>query len=381
MEGRVWINPSFIDEGDIVKFRCERDVLVDALASVGRATTGRGGSLPVLSGARMRLESDRLELTGSDLDMTIQVWVDVSGQSDGMAVAPARLTSDIVRALEPGAVEVEANDDQLRISAGRSQFEVRVFSVDDYPTIAEPEGEPVVLPAADFAEGLSQVVPASSNDDARPILTGVLLSAEEDGLRLVSTDSYRLAVRDLEGTIALAAGQKVLVPSRALGELVRFMGDSEQLSLYLGERDVAFELADHRVQTRLIEGEFPNYRQLIPSDYPNRLTVGREALLDALRRVKLLAREATPVRLGQHESHVELTATTQDVGQASETVEAAYEGEELTVAFNPDYLLEGLEASGGDDITLETRDALKPAVIRPVGRSDYLYLLMPVRVS
>jgi DNA polymerase-3 subunit beta len=231
-----------------------------------------------------------------------------------------------------------------------------------------------------FGEALRQVVRAASTDEARPILTGVLLASEADGLRLVATDSYRLAVRDIPGSTVLAADQKVLVPGKALKELERLLTGGDQLTLRLGERDATFEVGDARLSTRLIEGEFPNYRQLIPSSQPNTLTVAREPLLEAIRRVKILARDATPVRLAMGSDHVRLTAITQDVGNAVEELDASLSGTEMTVAFNPDYLASGVEAVASDEITLETQDALKPAVVRGVGVDDYLYLLMPVRV-
>ena len=207
------------------------------------------------------------------------------------------------------------------------------------------------------------------------------MAAEGDGLRLVATDSYRLAVRDLPGTSVLAEGQHVLVPSAALKELARLLSGAEAVTLRLGERDVSFEVGDVRVTSRLIEGDFPNYRGLIPSSHPNRLTVNREALLEALRRVRLLAREATPVRLVMKPDSVELLAITQDVGKAHEELDAKNDGTELTVAFNPEYLIAGIEVTSGDEITLETIDALKPALVRAVESPDFLYLLMPVRVS
>lgn len=364
-----------------MKFRCERDVLVDALGTATRAVASRGGALPVLSGVKAEVAGDRLVLTGSDLDLTIQVSVTVAGQGDGVAVLPARLVADIVRALEPGAVHVEADGDEGRISSGRSQFAVRLLQAEDFPRLPDAPGDEVTLEAASLAEALRQVVRAASHDDARPILTGVLMAAEGDGLRLVATDSYRLAVRDLRGTTVLREGQTVLVPSKALEELTRVLQGSDSVTLRLAERDATFVVGDTRLTTRLIEGEFPNYRQLIPSAHPNRLTVGREPLLDALRRVKLLAREATPVRIALKGEGIELTAVTQDVGQAHEDLDAKYEGVEMVIAFNPEYLADGIDAVEGDEVTLETVDALKPAVVRSVESQDYLYLLMPVRVS
>jgi DNA polymerase-3 subunit beta len=362
-----------------VRFRCERDVLANALGTAARAA--KGGSLPVLAGVHVSLTGNHLRVTGSDLDLTIRVDETVNGEGDGAVVVPARLASDIVRNLESGAVEISVDGEVMTLASGRAQFDVRTLPVEDYPRLPEPGAETVELRAADLAEALRQVVKAASTDEARPILTGVLVAAEETGLRLVATDSYRLALRDLPGTQVLTPGQRLLIPSRALAELARILDPNQPVVVRLGDRDVTFETGGARLSSRLIEGEFPNYRQLIPSSSPNRLSVSRDALLDALRRVRLLAREATPVRLRMSADGLELSAITQDVGQASEQLDAKYEGSELTVAFNPQYLSDGVEAVAPDDeVHLETVDALKPAVIRSGTSDQFLYLLMPVRV-
>ncbi len=363
-----------------MKFRCERDVLLDALSTAGRAVGARAGNV-ALSGLHLQLEGDRLRVTGSDLDLTISRELTVGGDTDGVAVIPSKLIADIVRALGPGAVDVVAESDEVQITAGRSEFSIRTIPADDFPRIDTPAANEVTLSSEDLSDALKQVVKAASGDDSRPILTGVLLAAEGEGLRLVSTDSYRLAVRDLPGTSVLETDQSVLVPSRALAELTRALGEHETVALRLGERDASFEVGGTKVVTRLIEGEFPNYRGLIPDTYPNQLTVGRGELLDAVRRVRLMAQEATPIRLNMNADGLELVAVTQDVGQAQEALDASYEGEALTVAFNPDYLIDGIEVTPGEEITLQTVDPLKPAVMRGAESADFLYLLMPVRVS
>ena len=408
-----------------MKFRCERDVLLDALTTAGRAIASRGGALPVLSGVRLETTGDDLRVVGTDLDLTIQVSVRVSVTTPGVVVAPGRLVTDIVRALDPGAVTVESDDDddELRITSGRSNFAVRTHPAGDFPRLPPISGEAVRLPATGLTEALRQVVRAASSEDSRPILTGVLMAAEQGGLRLVATDSYRLAVRDLPGVGVLREDQHVLVPSRALAELQRLLSSAAKASgaveratddgaggtggaagppgaegataeegvardegpaaiLRLGEHDATFELGSVKLTTRLIEGDFPNYRQLIPHNYPNSLIVGRDALLDAVRRVKLMVRDpTTPVRIAMRSDGIELTVITQDWGQATEEVDAKYEGAEMTVAFNPAYLIDGVEAITSDEVQLETLDALKPATLKPTEGSDYLYLLMPVRVS
>ncbi len=363
-----------------MKFRCERDVLVEALAIAGRAVSGRA-TLPGLSGVRAELQGDQLTLTGSDLDLTISTRITVSGESDGVCVIPARLASDIVRAVQPGAVSFAAESESLAIAAGRSEFSIRLISGDEFPQLAGLDVEPVELPSEQLAAALKQVVLAASSDDSRPILTGVLLAAQSGGLRLVATDSYRLAMRDLADASVLDEGSNVLMPSRALGELNRILAQADHVSVRLGSNEASFEVGPVTLVTRLIEGDFPNYRGLIPESHPNTLTVNRDELLDALRRVKLLARESTPIKIEMSADGMELVAVTQDVGTARESLESTYDGSPLTVAFNPQYLLDGVEVSPADEITLSTTDELKPAVVRGVGVEDYLYLLMPVRVS
>ncbi len=363
-----------------MKFRCERELLAEALATAGRAAASRSGTNPVLSGLRLDVRGDELTVTGTDLDVTIRLTVPVGGQGDGAAVVPARLVADIVKSLAPGRVEAELAGDELSISSGRSQFSVRPLALSDYPAIAEPDAEAVVLESGAVGEALRQVVRAASTDDARPVLTGVLWAAEDDGVSLVATDSYRLAVRNLPPSSMLAPGQKVLVPGRALAEVQRILGGAPELTVRFGERLAVFEAGDVHLTTRLLEGEYPNYRNLLPSSYPNVLTVGREALAEALRRVKILAQDATPVRLTLGGDTLQLTAITQDVGTAAEEIDARYDGAEMTVAFNPDYLASGVEAVAADELTLATMDPMKPAVLRGLGHEDYLYLLMPVRV-
>ncbi len=363
-----------------MKFRCERDVLVEAFSAAARAVATRA-ALPVLSGVRVGVDGANLTLAGSDLDLTIESSATTLGERDGSAVLPAKLVADILRALEPGAVTITVDGESAEIRGGRSVFSVRTLPVAEFPRLGGAQPGGVTIASSALADAIRQVVPSASTDDSRPILTGVLLTAEAGGLRLVATDSYRLAVRDLPGTTVLQEGQSVLVPSRALAEVARALGSGSEVTLHLGDREATFAVGGVRITTRLIEGQYPPYRNLIPAQLPNTLTVSRALLLDALRRVRLLAKDATPVRLKLSGEGLELIAITQDIGQANEDVEATYAGTELTVAFNPEFLMRGVESAESEMITLQTTDHQKPAVIRPVGNSEYLYLLMPVRVS
>jgi DNA polymerase-3 subunit beta len=387
----------------LVKFRCERDSLVEVLTTAGRAVSSRTSTSMALGGVRIESQGNHLGVVGTDLDLTVHASTEAIGINDGVCVAPARLLADIVRSLEPGAVTIESEGDKIEIGAARSRFSLRTFPVDDFPSLPDPPQPATFLPAASLAGALRQVVRAASNDDARPLLTGVLIAPEGNGIRLVATDSYRLAMRDIKGSDAFSDSAQILVPARALAELQKLSalgvsskdvptsgsGDGESpdaaaptVGLSIGEHDVTFTAGDVKVSTRLLDGSYPDYRQLIPADYPNRLHVGKDSLLDALRRVRLLVRDnTTPVRLSMRSGGVDLTVVSQEVGDASETVDADFDGSELTIAFNPTYLIDGVEAVTGDEVVLETVDATKPATVRAAEETNFRYLLMPVRVS
>ena len=362
-----------------MKFRYERDVLAEALSSARRAIAARP-SLPVLSSLLLDARDGRLRVTGSDLDLTISVTVPVEVEREGVVAVPAGLVTDIVRSLDPGAVMFAVDDDQASVTAGRSAFSVRTTPATEFPNLPEPTGNAVAIDAKVLAAAVEQVVPAASDDQDRPILRGVQLESEGDGLRLVATDSYRLAVCDLSGLPVLDEGQAVLVPAQALREMSRLTEGTDELQLRVGERDVTFEVGDTRVTTRLIEGQFPNYRSLIPHAHPNKLTVDRAALIETVRRVKVVARDSsTPVRLVMKPDGLELSVTSQDYGTSFEQLDAKFEGTELSVAFNPEYLINGAVAAGGEEVTIETVDNLKPALLVSAENPAYRYVLMPVR--
>lgn len=370
-----------------MKFRSERDALVDVLSTVGRAVGGRGVSSVVLSGVLLACDRNRLVGTGTDLDLTIRMEQEVIGLEDGSCVIPARLATEIVRSLEPGAVTLEAGEERVEISAARSRFELRTFPVVEFPTISQTEEKGHVL-GPNLVDGLRQVVRAASTDDARPLLTGVLMTTEEEVVRLVATDSYRLALRDLRDTKAIPDAPEILVPARALAELQRLPGlagagdDGGGVEVTAGAHEITFRVGPVEIRSRLLDGSYPDYRQLIPSQYPNRLHVGKESLLGALRRVRLLVRDnTTPVRLSMRQGGVDLSVVSQEVGEASETVDGDFTGEDLVIAFNPSYLIDGVEAVADDEVIVETADPSRPATVRAAERDDYRYLLMPVRVT
>lgn len=365
-----------------MKFRCERDVLFDSLSVAGKAVSSQRSGFPALSGVQIKASGNTIELTGTDLDLTISVSAQAVVMSEGKCVVPARLATDVVKSLPSGAVIFEIEDGEASVSGGRTEFNLRTYDADEFPRIAEPAEASTKLDASELSAALRQVVRAASSDDSRPVLTGVLLSSSENGLRLVATDSYRLAIRDVPGTHLLQAEQSVLVPSKALGELSRLLDGEQEITVALSENDISFVVGQARLTSRLIEGQFPDYQPLLPKNYPNRLRIDRDSLLEAVRRVKLVVSDSTtPVRMALRADGVELTVVSQEIGHAKEDLEAKYEGEPMTVAFNPAFLIDGLEVSTAGDVVIETIDALKPATITSDEAQDFLYLIMPIRVS
>lgn len=356
--------------------RAEHDDLADVL---GRATRAVGSRAPVevLQGILCEVEGNRLRVTGSDLEMTVHTSLEVEVLEEGRAVIPARLAAEAVRKLPPGAVTVRTNEGEVEITGNGPSFRLRQLAVEDFPRLESGrEGGGIDVDGDTLVEAIGQVSVAASHDDARPILTGVLFEPDDGALRLVATDSYRLAVRDLTDVTAGATG---LIPVRGLRELGRTIG-SDKVNVDVGDREATFGSDKGSLTVRLIEGAFPNYRQLIPDAYANRLTVSKAAILEALDRASLVAEDHIPVRLEMSDGGVDISVTRQEVGGTSERVEGVYEGEKLTIAFNPRYLADGVSVIEDEDIVIEALDGLKPGILKGASRTDFLYLLMPVRL-
>jgi DNA polymerase-3 subunit beta len=372
-----------------VKFRSERDALVEMLATAARAVGGRASSSPVLLGLLLGCSGNTLSVTGTDLDLTIRVTDEVIGIDDGNCVIPARLSTDIVRRLEPGAVTFADDGEYITISAARSNFKLHTYPVVEFPPVAKTDEPTAYLSESALGEAVRQVVRAASHDDGRPLLTGVLVSRVDGSLRMVATDSYRMAMRDLPGTNVIPGEEDLLVPARALSELQRLPAgtisdqtETDKVGVAASSNEITFWQGKVRITTRLLEGRYPDYKQLIPDLYPNRLHLGKETFLSALRRVQLLVRDnTTPVRLSMRQGGVDLTVQSQDVGDASESVDGDYTGDDLVIAFNPAYLIDGVEAVTGDEVIVETADASRAATVRDGEDDRFRYLLMPVRVS
>lgn len=359
-----------------MRIRAERDDLADVLARAGRAV-GTRSPLPILQGILCEVRGGALSVTGTDTEITIRTRLDVEALEEGATVVPAKLAAEAVRKLPPGAVSISTADGEVEIQGNGPRFRLRELNVDDYPQVGATTVEGgLTVEGKEFLSAVSQVGVAASTDEARPTLTGVLFETEGDSLRLVATDSYRLAVREVDG---VADVPTTLVPFRALRELARTIGH-DSMSVGLGEREAVFSSERGALSVRIIESTFPNYRQLLPDSYPNRLVVDREGLLDAVGRAALVAEDHIPVRMSLHAGGAELSVSRQEVGEETEHLAGDYEGDEMTIAFNTRYLIDGVSAIDSDSVILETSDPLKPGLITGKGRDSFRYLLMPVRL-
>lgn len=359
-----------------VRIRAERDDLADVLARAGRAV-GTRSPLPILQGVLCEVSGGRLTVTGTDNEVTVRTYLDVEVTEEGRTVIPAKLAADAVRKLPVGAVSLSTDEGSVEITGNGPRFRLRELSVDDFPKVTEiGSGEEISLDGGALIKALAQVGVAASGDDARPTLTGVLFEASDDGLSLVATDSYRLAIKDVPG---VATEGTKLVPYRALKELGRTVG-AGSMEVTLGEREASFVTDQGRLTVRIIDSTFPNVRQLLPDGHTNRLVVDKAALLEAVDRAALVAEDHIPVRLAMHSGGVELSVIRQEVGEASELLEGEFAGDDMTIAFNTRYLRDGITAVDDDHVVIETSDPLKPGLIHGASSEDFRYLLMPVRL-
>lgn len=360
-----------------MRIRADRDDLADIFSRANRAIGART-AIPVLQGLLCEVSGSSLWVTGTDHEMTIRASTTVEVMEEGRAVIPGKLLADAVRRMPPGAVTIGFQEGDIELIGKGPRFSIRPLNAEDFPEISETTGEGVEVDGEELTSAINQVVVAASADSARPILTGVLFESSPEGLRMVATDSYRLAVRDLAGVGLEGTG---LVPARGLRELPRTIG-AAKVSARLGEREAVFSSERGTLRLRLIEGAFPKYRSLLPESYPNQVVVKREDVLEALGRVSLVAEDHIPVRLKLTEGGVEVTVTRQDVGGESEHIAGTFTGsdEEVAVAFNPRYLADGVTAIDTDEVRIRVIDGVRPSVVDSGEGQEFIYLLMPVRV-
>ncbi|MCW2937132.1 MAG: polymerase beta subunit [Actinomycetia bacterium] len=374
-----------------MKFRIDRDALADAVAWTARSLPARP-PVPVLAG--MHLEAgDRLKLSAFDYEVSAQVSADIDVEEPGTALVSGRLLSEICRSLPPHPVELTTDGAKVMLSCGSAKFTLMTMPVEDYPSLPAMPPPAGSVGSDEFAAAVSQVAIAAGRDDTIPMLTGVRVEIEGETVTLASTDRYRLAVRELHWKPERPDFSAVaLVPAKTLADTAKSLTSGAELAIALGgvggagDGMIGFEGGGRRTTSRLLDGDFVKYRSLLPSEYAGYAEVQTSAFVEAVKRVSLVAERNTPVRLSFSQGEVVLEAGTGDEAQAVEALEATLEGDDITIAFNPGFLLDGLGAIGSDIARLSFTTPTKPAVLtgKPAGdgaNPNYRYLIMPVRLS
>lgn len=373
----------------------ERDVFADAVAWTARALPARP-TVPVLAGMRLSANDDELTLSSFDYDVSAMAKLPVDAQSPGSALVSGRLLAEISRSLPGRPVQITSEGGRAVLTCGSATFNLLTMPEDEYPALPEMPPAAGTVGSDAFATAVSQTAVAAGRDDTLPSLTGVRIEIEGETLTLISTDRYRLAVRELRWTPArpdLSAA--VLVPARALTDTARSLTTTAEVAIALalpgehagpgGDGMIGFEAGGRRTTTRLLSGEFPRYKALLPSSVNSTAEVSTSVLAEAVRRVALVAERNTAVRLSFTQGQVTLEAGTSDEAQADEVIEASLDGDDLMIAFNPNYLLDGLTAMDSDTTRIAFTEPGKPALLTgkpgPDGTPDYRYLLMPFRLN
>ncbi len=375
-----------------MKFRVERDALADAVTWAARSLASRP-TLPVLAGLMLSVDGDQLSVSGFDLEASTEVDLEVTAGAPGQALVSGRLLADITRALPPHPVDVTVEGSRLTIVCGSAKFSLPTMPVDDYPKLPSMPTTAGTVNGAEFAAAVAQVAVAAGRDDTLPMLTGVRLEIEGDKLTLAATDRYRLAVRELSWSPGdpTSASAQVLVPARTLADAAKSLAHSETLTIALsaggtGEGIIGFSGTTNgrasRTTTRLLDATFPPYRSLLPSEWASSAEIAVGGLVEAVKRVALVTDRNAPVRMEFGDGAVALTAGGDDEGRAEEQLEVSFEGDPITTAFNPQFLLDGLGALSTGTARLLFTSSTKPVVLRPEAAdgAEYTYLIMPVRL-
>ena len=327
-----------------------------------------------------------VELRATDMELGVRLKLEATADGDGAIVLPARLLLDVTRSLPPGDVTIEqrAARDDVEVLSGSSRFELRLLPPDEFPRLPDAGDAPTVtVPSDVFVETIERVARSASRDETRPHLTGVLVSASGTELRMVATDSYRLSVKETKLEAELDGALEANVPARTLQELARIAAGegTETIAITSLENQVLFTCGSVVLSSRLVEGRFPNYRQLLPETYEHELRVSRREILDVVRRVGLLAQKNVPLRMAFSDGQLEVSAQTPDVGQASETIPIPFKGELLEIGFNPEFIRDGLESAETDELVLKLISPLRPGLIESGDDGGFVYLVMPIRLN
>jgi DNA polymerase-3 subunit beta len=367
-----------------LKLTTKRDALVSQLSVVSRAVSTRAAT-QALSGILLSASEEEVSLAATDGEMGLRTKLEADVAGGGSALLPGRLLAELARSLGEDSVEIELREAErdVEIRSGGSSFHLRVLPAEDFPSLPELGEQPLKIPAAALAETVELVAPAASRDDMRPVLTGVLVSASGEEMTMVATDSYRLAVKRTELESAIGGELEANIPAKALRELGRLVGggELEEVAVSLLANQAVFQAGSILLNTRLIDGQFPNFRQLLPESYEHDVRLPRPEFLDVVRRVSQLAQRNAPLRLSFSSGELKISASTPDVGDAEEAMPAAFEGEPLEIGFNPEFLRDGLEAVESGDVLLKLISPLRPGLLQPVDNEDFRYLVMPIRLN
>jgi DNA polymerase-3 subunit beta len=366
-----------------MKVSIARGELLDALSTVSRGLSSRT-TLPILSGIHIATHGDHTIFQATDLEVSIKTSCRARVEDQGQSVVPGKLLTDIVRSLPEAAVTIDtAGAGSALISCGQSSFTMKTLAPEDYTKFPDvnPEGS-ITLPTETFAHVVHQVAKSVSRDETRPVLTGMLVVVEHGVLRMVATDSYRLCVREV-AVQDVVGDIELVIPGKAMEDVAKLAGSADTVSLGVAENQVVFSFGDTVFVSRRIEGTFPNYRQLLPKEHTTRVVVDRTELLEAVKRVSLMAQHSAPLRVkvSVPDHMMTLSATTQDVGDATEDLQVTPEGEDVEIAFNHAYLMDGVSVAESETVALEVTSPLKPGVLKPAEGDGFVYLLMPVRLG
>jgi len=367
--------------GTGLRITVAKDELAAKLAIVARGVSTRTTVL-VLGGIQLRAEGGQLHLAATDMEVSLRATVDAQVADEGVVVVPGRLLLDIARSLPDGDVTIEHKPEEaaVAITAGTANYRLHTYSSEDFPRLPDVNTDALYAIERDaLVETVQRVGRSASRDESRPVLTGILVRFEPGRVVMAATDSYRLAVKETPVEAALP-DLEAIIPARALQELTRIAGGADEVQLGLQENHVVFGAEGTWLTTRRIDGQFPNYRQLLPEQFEYELSLPREELLEVVRRVSLMAQRNSPLRLRFADGDLTVSAVTQDVGEARESLPAPYAGEAMEIGFNAEFLRDGLDSVDSDTIKFKLISPLRPAVLEGE-TDDYVYLIMPIRLA
>jgi len=373
-----------IETADIVgtglKITVPKDELVQALGVVSRAVSNRT-SVQILSGILLEAAGGELRVAATDMELSLRATIAAQVDGDGSIVLPGKTLVDIARLLPADEVTIEHRQSEsvVHVTAGSASYTLHTYNPEDFPRLPDVTSvQTFPVERESLLETIQRVARAASRDESRPVLTGILVQFAGGTLTMAATDSYRLAVKETELS-SKAPDLEAIVPGRALTELARIASAGDSIDVGVHENQVVFGTEGVWLTTRRIDGQFPNYRQLLPEQFEHELTLPRTELLEVVRRASVMIQRATPLQLRFAEGEITVIARTHEVGESQESMPAPYSGETLEIGFNADFLREGLESVDGDDIRLKLISPLRPAVLQGDG-DEFTYLVMPIRL-